>query len=237
MGTSSDPRDVAVGDDVYSADGHKIGTVAEVYPDSIEVKKGLFFPTDYVIPRSAIASAANGQIFLNVARDAASRVGRTAGSGDVTADATPVALKADDEICVDDAPTALGVRREEMAVGDEMRIPVFEEELTATVRPVEVGAIRIEKRIVSEGRVQTVPVTEDEIRVERRIINRPTHGTDSRAFAQIIIEVPLEQEMVVAETEGHLSEEIVVAKEVIHRTERVTDTVRREEISIEGGDA
>jgi hypothetical protein len=33
--------------------------------------KGLFFPTDYFIPSSAVASASNGQVYLNVDKDAA----------------------------------------------------------------------------------------------------------------------------------------------------------------------
>ncbi len=34
----------------------KVGTVAAVYPGYIVVEKGFFFPTDYYIPMSAVAS-------------------------------------------------------------------------------------------------------------------------------------------------------------------------------------
>ena len=140
------------------------------------------------------------------------------------------------EICVVETPAASGIHTEQMTVGDEMRIPVFAEELTATVRPVEADAILIKKRIISEGRVHEVPVTEDEIRVERRIVDRPVHGVGIQAFEQIIIEIPLRQEIVDAETLAHATEEIVVTKEVIQRTEHVADTVRREEVFIDEGD-
>jgi uncharacterized protein (TIGR02271 family) len=140
------------------------------------------------------------------------------------------------DICVEGTPSVSGIHTEQMAVGDEMRIPVFEEVLTATVRPIEADAILIKKRIISEGRVQEVPVTEEEIRVERRIVDRPVHGVGIQAFEQIIIEIPLRQEIVDAETLVQATEEIVVTKEEIRRTEHVTGTVRREEVRVDEGD-
>ncbi len=142
---------------------------------------------------------------------------------------------AEGDICVEGTPSVRETHTEQMAVGDEMRIPVFEEELTATVRPIQADAILIRKRIISEGRVHEVPVTEDEIRVERRIVDRPVHGVGIQAFEQIIIEIPLRQEIVNADTFAQASEELVVTKEVIQRTEHVTDTVRREEVTIDEG--
>src|SRR5215211_2321219 len=71
MSWSTESSQISVGDDVLGGDGGKVGTVAEVQPSYLVVEKGFFFPTDYYIPMSAVASAGNGQVFLNVARDAA----------------------------------------------------------------------------------------------------------------------------------------------------------------------
>src|SRR5918999_3251576 len=71
MSSSSYANQVNVGDDVYGSDGDKVGTVAEVQSSYLVVEKGFFFPTDYYIPMSAVASAGDGQIYLNVAKDAA----------------------------------------------------------------------------------------------------------------------------------------------------------------------
>src|SRR5918992_3335502 len=68
---STESSQINVGDDVYGSDGDKVGTVAEVQPSYIVVEKGFFFPTDYYIPMSAIASASDGQVYLNTTRDAA----------------------------------------------------------------------------------------------------------------------------------------------------------------------
>src|SRR5918999_6544588 len=71
MSSSSYANQVNVGDDVYGSDGDKVGTVAEVQSSYLVVEKGFFFPTDYYIPVSAVASAGDGQVSLNVAKDAA----------------------------------------------------------------------------------------------------------------------------------------------------------------------
>jgi uncharacterized protein (TIGR02271 family) len=141
-----------------------------------------------------------------------------------------------DDVCLQDASLANAAPVQEMTAGEEIRIPVVEEELIATVRPVELGAVRIEKHIVSEDRVLEVPVTEEEIRVERRIIDRPVGVDETESFEQIIIEVPLRTETVDVEKQARVTEEIVVSKDVIQRTERVTDTVRREEVRVDEGE-
>jgi uncharacterized protein (TIGR02271 family) len=105
--------------------------------------------------------------------------------------------------------------------------------LTATVRPQEAGAVRIEKRVVAEDRVLDVPVTEERVRVERRMANRPADTSDIGALEETVIEVPLRSETVDVQKQARVAEEVVVGKEAVQRTERVTDTVRREEVFVD----
>ena len=77
MSSSSYGSQITVGDDVYGSDGDKVGTVAEVQSSYLVVEKGFFFPTDYYIPLSAVASASGGQVYLTVAKDAALNSGWT----------------------------------------------------------------------------------------------------------------------------------------------------------------
>ncbi len=236
MISSTDMGDIAAGDAVISADGHRVGTVADVHPGHIVVEKGLVFATDHVIPLNAIAAAGGGQVVLNVSRDLALESGWDSEPLAPGADLGSGVSGNDDDICVEVDSAVRPARVEAMAIGDEIRIPVFEEELTATVRPVDVGAVRVRKRIVSEDRIIEVPVTEEEIRVERRIIERPTGSGTTETVEQIIIEVPLRQEIPGAEKRANATEEIIVTKDVIQRTEHVTDTVRREVVSVDEGD-
>src|SRR5215216_6507056 len=229
MSWSTGSSQISVGDDVLGSDGGKVGTVAEVQPSYLVVEKGFFFPTDYYIPMSAVSSAGDGQVFLNVARDAALQSG-----WDTVPDTDKVSAAVDLPAAGSDYAGSQSVAGAyEVAAEDELRIPVMEEELTAIVRPAEAGAVRIEKRIVEEDRVLEVPVTDEQIRVERRIVDRPVGTDETQAFEEIVIDVPLSSEQVELQKQARVAEEIVVSKEAVQRTERVSDTVRKEEVYVD----
>jgi uncharacterized protein (TIGR02271 family) len=59
------------GTDVFGADGGKVGSVSGVEGDYVVVSKGFFFPTDYYIPASAINTANEDGVYLNVSKDEA----------------------------------------------------------------------------------------------------------------------------------------------------------------------
>ena len=57
------------GAEVFDAAGDKIGEVVRVTPDHIVVERGFFFPSDYVVPLSALAGqTADGSIRLRVTK-------------------------------------------------------------------------------------------------------------------------------------------------------------------------
>jgi hypothetical protein len=62
---------VSLGADVYSRDGKKLGTVRDVYDDSVLVQKGIFFVHDYFIPYSHIATANADRVELDLPSDEA----------------------------------------------------------------------------------------------------------------------------------------------------------------------
>jgi hypothetical protein len=77
MGQSTDMNQISAGDDVITADGESIGTVAAVHQSYLLVEKGVFFLTDYHVPLSAIDryDASDGKIYLTMTRDEASDAG------------------------------------------------------------------------------------------------------------------------------------------------------------------
>ena len=109
----------------------------------------------------------------------------------------------------------------------------MEEELTATVRQQEAGAVRIEKDVIEEERTLEVPVTEERIRVERRVVDRAATAADAGAFEETVIEVPLRSETVDIQKQARVAEEVVISKDAVQRTEQVRDTVRREEVYVD----
>lgn len=229
MGTSYTSSDIITGAEVFGADGEKVGTVAAVYPGYIVVEKGFFFPTDYYIPLSAVASYDNDQVYLNLAKDAALNSGWDAQPADLETSTYDTSMASGGSRLATDFDTSAAT----VATDEEIRIPVMEEELTATVRAQDAGAVRIEKDVVAEERTLEVPVTEERVRVERRIVDRPATAADAGAFEETVIEVPLRTETVDVQKQARVAEEVVVSKEATQRTEQVRDTVRREEVYVD----
>jgi uncharacterized protein (TIGR02271 family) len=229
MSTGYTSTNISTGADVFGADGEKVGTVAAVYPGYIVVEKGFFFPTDYYIPMSAIASADNDQIYLNMAKDAALNSGWDAQPTDLETASYETSMGSG----VTDVDRGFDARAARVESDEEIRVPVMEEELTATVREREAGAVRIEKDVVTEEQTLEVPVTEERVRVERRIVDRPVSAADADAFEETVIDVPLRSETVDVQKQARVAEEVVVSKEATQRTERVSDTVRREEVIVD----
>jgi uncharacterized protein (TIGR02271 family) len=116
--------------------------------------------------------------------------------------------------------------------GDTLRVPVHEEELTATTRPVERGQVRVDKRVVEEDRTIDVPISEERVTITRRAVDREA-GVDDLAFQEDTIEIPLRSEEVDVQKRDRVVEEIDIAKDTVQRTKRVADTVRREEVNVD----
>jgi uncharacterized protein (TIGR02271 family) len=229
MSTGYTTTNIINGAEVFGADGEKLGTVAAVYPGYIVVEKGFFFPTDYYIPMSAVASYDNDQVYLNLAKDAALNSGWDAQPTDLETATYDTAMATG----TTDIREDFGAGTARVATDEEIRIPVMEEELTATVREQEAGAVRIEKDVVAEERTLEVPVTEERVRIERRVVDRPVTAADAGAFEETVIDVPLRRETVDVQKQARVAEEVVVGKEAVQHTERVRDTVRKEEVFVD----
>ncbi|MBA2265580.1 MAG: DUF2382 domain-containing protein, partial [Chloroflexi bacterium] len=78
-----------------------------------------------------------------------------------------------------------------------------------------------------------VPVTREEVTITRRAVDRPTTG---ETLTDASVDVPVYEERVRTGKEARVVEELELGKTVKTDTERVTDTVRREEFDIDGGD-
>jgi len=206
------------GTDVVGADGEKVGKVVAADASSIVVEKGFFFPTDSTIPTSAINSFDGDKVYLNVTKDQALTQGWNQPLGNTS-------VSGDDTTRSSHATTLRG------AETDTLRVPVHEEELTATKRAVERGQVEITTNVIAEERTLEVPITEERVTVTRRAVDRDAQG-DSNAFEEGTIEVPLHRDEVELQKRTRVAEEIEIGKEAVQRTERVAGTVRREEVSV-----
>jgi uncharacterized protein (TIGR02271 family) len=222
----ADRVELHTGMEVVSSDGDKLGKVVQLDASRLTVEKGFFFPHDYVIPMSAVDSA-DDAIYLNLSKDDALNQRWS----DVAA-IDPGAMSTAASV-TEPATTTTGVSATN--VSDEtLRVPVYEEELTATTRPVEAGNIQINKEVVTEDRMLEVPITEERVRVTRRAVDRDATGaTRADAFTEDTIDVPVQTEAVDVQKRLRAAEEVDITKEPVQKTETVTGTVRREVVDVQ----
>jgi len=97
---------------------------------------------------------------------------------------------------------------------------------------VETGRVGIEKDVVTEHRTMDVPVTREEVYVERRPVDRrPSDQPIGEGSADV--DVTVHEEEVTLEKRPVVYEEVAVGKRVTQDTERVEGEIRREVVDID----
>ncbi len=112
-----------------------------------------------------------------------------------------------------------------------------EERLNVGTAREQVGKARLRKYVVTENVTQTVPVSREEVRVEREPITDANVGRamDGPAISEEEHEVVLHAERPVVEKEAVPVERVRLDKETVTEQETVTDQVRKEQIETDGG--
>ncbi len=138
--------------------------------------------------------------------------------GTVTPGSTPVA---------DNAPPPVS------ASGTEEVIPLAEEQLEVGKRVVDRGVTRVRRYVVERPVEQDVTLRGERVMIERR---RPIETTSApgRAFEERVVEVHETEEVPVVAKTARVVEEVAIRKEETKRTEKVQDTVRREDVEVSG---
>lgn len=111
-----------------------------------------------------------------------------------------------------------------------------EERLQVGTQSVEAGRARLRKYIVTENVTQTVPVSHEEVRIEREPI---TAGNADAAYSgkdlsEEEVEVTLHAERPVVAKETVPVERVRLATDTVQEQQTVNETVRKEQIDTEG---
>jgi uncharacterized protein (TIGR02271 family) len=120
---------------------------------------------------------------------------------------------------------------------DQERLELREEQLEVETREKQAGEVRVRKEVVTEQRNIEVPVTREEVVIERhagsgREASKQSIGADEE------VRIPLMEEEVDVKKRAVVREEISVGKRPVTETKNVSETVRREEARIDSeGDA
>lgn len=113
-------------------------------------------------------------------------------------------------------------------------IPVIEETLDVGKRQVDLGAVRIRSRVVSETVGENVTLRNEHVNVERRPASEAISEADAEALLKDrTIDVTESGERVVVGKHAKVTGEVVVDKEVDTRTERVEGVVRHTEVDVD----
>jgi len=115
---------------------------------------------------------------------------------------------------------------------DSRTMELREEELRVEKDQVQAGEVRLRKEVVTEERTVEVPVTREEVVIERRpaASGRDASGSIDEGEE---IRIPLMEEEVRVEKTPVVREEVNLKKRQVQDTERVSETVRKEEARIE----
>jgi uncharacterized protein (TIGR02271 family) len=111
-----------------------------------------------------------------------------------------------------------------------------EERVRAGTESREAGRARLRKYVVTEQQQVTVPVTREEVRVEREPITEGNYdsATDGPALSEEEHEVVLTEEKPVVTTEAVPVERVRLSKDQVQQEETVNVDVRKEQIEMEG---
>ena len=111
-----------------------------------------------------------------------------------------------------------------------------EERLSVGTTSEEAGRARLRKYVVSENVTQTVPVSHEEVRVEREPITDANMGNamDGPAISEEEHEVTLHAERAVVDKEAVPVERVRMDKTTVTEQEQVSADVRKEQIEVDG---
>jgi uncharacterized protein (TIGR02271 family) len=106
-----------------------------------------------------------------------------------------------------------------------------EEQLQTYKQPVEKGEVGLRKEVTSEQQSVDVPVTHEEVYIERR----PGSGqpSDAPIGEGETARVPVREEQVGVNKQQVVREEVELGKRQVQDTKHVSDTVRKEQARVE----
>lgn len=131
--------------------------------------------------------------------------------------------------------TILEGDRLNVAADEEERLRLHEERLNVDKERVQAGEVNVEKHVIEDEQTVEVPVTREEVYIERRAVQ------DETAAGEVFddgdhIHIPIMEERVEVTKRPVVSEEIIVGKREVQDTQTVSETLRREEADIDRTD-
>ncbi|USB33735.1 YsnF/AvaK domain-containing protein [Paenibacillus sp. YPG26] len=133
---------------------------------------------------------------------------------------------------VDNAAISSGTGRSS-AERESDKLRLHEEQLTVDKNRVQTGEVQIHKEIVEEQKTINVPVTHEEVVIERRAVHDGDSVTGQPIGKDETIRIPVSEEKVEVNKQSVVTGEIEARKREVQETEQVQDVIRKEEARVE----
>jgi uncharacterized protein (TIGR02271 family) len=254
-----------IGSKAFASGGDKLGNVGEVYlddeagrPEWATVRTGLFGTKQAFVPL-AQADLVDGDLRLPYDKDRVKNAPHIDTDGHLSSEeeselyryyglsepgfdgqaVAPVTEGRDtDRDGVFDDVAGRTVGHDTSGPTTDSAMTRSEERLKVGTHRVEAGRARLRKFVVSENVTQTVPVTREEVRVEREPITDANVGAalDGPAISEEEHEVALHAERPVVQKEAVPVERVRLDKQTLTEQQTVSEQVRKEQIEFEGPD-
>jgi uncharacterized protein (TIGR02271 family) len=188
-----------------------LGEVQQAGQDYVLVQRGMINKEKFYIPKDQVESYDGNVLRFKMSED----------------DAKSRFLR-------DSPPPSSTTRKETTTVGqtEETTVPLTEERLGASKRESAKEAT-ITKEPVTETKTVEVPVTHEEISVERRPASGSTTA-DKPVQSKTETKVPLKHEEVQVTKQPYVKEEVSVKKKPVTETRTVSDKVTSEKVKVKG---
>ena len=119
------------------------------------------------------------------------------------------------------------------ATGGQVRVPIAEERLETSTRPVQLGEVLVHKFVDRREEVVRQPLRRDAVEIERVRASRPVEGpVGPREEGEWLI-VPVVEEVLVVQKRLIVTEEIRIRRRPVIEEQEIRETIRRERVEIE----
>lgn len=141
----------------------------------------------------------------------------------------PVLIPAEQISAATPERVTLAIGRNQLISGDRtVTIPLHEELLEATTRPVERGKVLIHKTVETEPVERPISVSREDVSVERVPVDRIVDQAPQPRWEGDTLIVPLVEEVLIVEKRLRVHQELRVTRRRVEEKQTVRDDLRRE---------
>ena len=206
------------------------GEVQELTDEFVITQRGLIDVETYGIPKERAESYDGSVLRFNVTEDEAFSKYREGAEEDAAE-----TLSEEAEFSTTDEPETQLQSNQDNETEESTTVPLMEERVDVSKR-IEEDTATLTKKPITETKTIEVPVTHEEISIERRKPSEEQTYTEQKPVtSQEEIEIPVKKEEIEVNKRPYIKEEVVVKKKPVTETKEITEEVKTEKINVSDG--